>query len=224
MKPTECYENILKNTKSINTWYVFLFICGIALVNTWIIENYIMTLDFYTNTLSDRMEVHRIEQYYLWMKGFSKWQYAIIPLFILLRITLVTLMIQLPFVIKLQDIPFSKIFRVATLSLFSLIILNIVQTIFVIQMPSSDINQDSLSLIPLSIAALVDINKYSRPFYNLLGSFNIFELIWCFMVYLGLSRYIKVNKYDSVSIVISVWAFIEIFKFLLMSYLSRIYT
>lgn len=220
---TRYYNILLENTNTVKTFYVFLFICAIALTNNWIVEHFIMTQEFYINTLSERMEIHRIDEYYHWIKKFSVWNYVIFPVFILLRITIVTLMIQLPFVLQLKDVPFSKIFRVVTFALLSLILLNVAHTITLLRMPVSEINQDALAMIPCSAATFVNIDSVSKPFYALLGSFNIFELFWCVAVFLGLNRFLKVNQYDAISTVVVVWAFIEIFKFLLMSYLNRIY-
>lgn len=217
------YHELLKDTDTFKTIYLFCFICLIALANNWIVEHFIMTKEFYINSLSARMEIHRIDEYYHWIKKFSFWNYLILPVFLLLRITVVTLLIQLPFVLKLKDIPFSKLFRIVTFALLSLILLNVAHTMVLLKTPEANLSQDAFAMIPFSLASFIQIQTVTRPFYNLLGSFNVFELFWCIAVFIGLYRYIKINKYDALSVVAVVWAFIEIFKFLLMSYLNRIY-
>ncbi len=217
------YQDVLEDKDKIKTFYLFCFICLITLLNNWILQNFIMTKEFYINNLSERMEIYRIDEYYHWIKKFSFWNYIIIPVFILLRITVVTLIIQLPFILQLKDIPFSKIFRIVTFALISLILLNVVHTMNLLNTPVSEIDQQLLADMPFSLASFVDIQNVSRPFYSLLNSFNIFELLWCVSVFAGLYQYARVNKYDALCVVTVVWAFIEIFKFLLMSYLNRIY-
>lgn len=212
----------IKQAFAIKTSHLFLFFLFCILAQIYITQNSIMTREVYYNLYSDRLEPHRVDEIVMVVKKFAIWSYAIAPLLLLIQITFVALLIQLPLVFKFIDISFSRIFRIVSFAYIPLLIKQSVYIIWLLRLPANEINEKTLTIVPLSITNLVSAADYPKHIYSFLGNFNLFEIAWVVVVIAGLYQTKKLEKIDAALIVICVWTFIMIFIFVLITYLNKV--
>lgn len=157
------------------------------------------------------MEEYRIDDLLRVIEKFQIWGYIATPLFIWLRLAFVAFLIQLPFMIKYIEIPFNDIFRIVAFAYLVLLSADAVRFFYLFFLSKESITADALMMTPLSITNLLNRNNYSDIAYTFLSRINAFELIWGYVIYRGLYRTGKINKIDSLLVVISVWIGILVF-------------
>jgi hypothetical protein len=215
-------KTVLNNPVKHKTSYLFLVILLCVLANNFVIQNYIMTKEVYHNLYDKRLEAHRIDEMVSIFKKYSVWSYVIGPVLLLLRFTLVTLLIQLPLVVKFIDIRFSQLFRVVVIAFFPLLLMQISYTIWLLHLPIDTINEQTFAFVPLAVTNFINVSDYANHVYGFLGNFNVFEFAWCFLLALGLYNTGKLKKSDAVLIVICVWSLILVFQFVVIMYLHKV--
>ncbi|RKY77979.1 hypothetical protein DRQ07_08100 [candidate division KSB1 bacterium] len=212
----------LRTQYKIKTWQLFLLITLAVWINTWILQNFVMTREVYHNLLADQLEISRVDDYFSYVKKISLFSYALAPLVLWIQLAFVTLLLQFPLVLKFIDIPFKKIFRITAFAQISLIVMAIIKTVWLLHFKPSQITAKTLSFTPFSITNLLDVNLYPKSALQILNNFNLFAVIWCIILIKGISDTGKIKKSDSVLLVLGVWAFILIFQWALLTYFTKI--
>lgn len=212
---TSNYEDVV-----LKTWHLFLILNIVSLVIIYVNNNFIFTREVFHQLYSKQMEAYRIDEYFDVVNNFSLWGYLIIPLVLLLKITLFTLLLQLPLTLKFIELKFKVVFRIVTIANIPLIISELAKTFWLVFTPYNEFTNEFLSLVPLSITNLIDITQYSTAITGFLNSINLFEFVWIFLVFIGLYRSGKVEKYDAFLISFSVWFGTILFQLELMLYLN----
>jgi len=212
----------LRTQYKIKTWQLFLLITLAVWINTWILQNFVMTRDVYHNLLAEKLEISRIDDYFNYVRKISMISYALTPLVLWIQLAFVTLLLQFPLVLKFIDVSFKKIFRIAAFAQISLIVMAIIKTVWLLHFKPSQITAKTLSFTPFSITNLLDVNLYPKSALQILNNFNLFAVIWCIILIKGISDTGKIKKSDSVLLVLGVWAFILIFQWALLTYFTKI--
>ena len=207
--------------KRLKTWQLFAILAAINLLVMLILNKFILTREVYYTLLSSRMETSRIDDYFSMINKFRLWGYLAAPVILWFKITLVALLIQLPLMIKFIEIPFKQIFRIVAWANSAMIILSIVNIIHLWNIPASEYTKNTMSFIPLSLMGLFHNLHFSAAAKGFINSINVFELLWVFVIYKGLSRTGKLEKIDSAIIASGVWVGLEIFQYALLTYLNR---
>ena len=217
-------ENIsLLNSDKIKNWHIFLAFVVLNLIVSWLFQEFIMTKEIYFHLLSDRVEEYRIDRQMEMINKFKLWGYLILPVLLWLKYVLVALLLQLPLMLKFIDIPFKNIFRVVILASTAMIIMNIVQFLWLYSIPVEKINENFLKVTPLSISALVNISLYPESAISILSTFNIFEGIWLFLLFMGFVMIARdrIKKNDIAILVFGVWTFLLLIQYSLVVYLEK---
>lgn len=213
---------VLQRPYRLKTYHLFLIILTCTLVNIYTTQNFIMTREVYHNLYSERLEAQRIDELVTVFKKFSVWSYIISPVLLLLRLTFVALLIQLPLVFKFIDIRFAKLFRIVTIAFIPLLLMQVIYITWLLRLPAETINEQTLGFVPLAITNLIDAADYPKHIYGFLGNFNLFEIAWGFLAATGLYKTGKLKKSDADLIVLCLWALILVFQFVLIMYLNKV--
>ncbi|MBD3386442.1 hypothetical protein GF407_16155 [candidate division KSB1 bacterium] len=212
----------LRRAGEIKTITLFMIILTALLLDTWFTQNHIMTRQVYYNLLSDQLEIYRIDMIYGWVKKFSVWNYLLVPLITLVRILFIALLIQLPLVFRFIDVPFSRLFRIATIAFLPLMLMTLIKTAWLAMVPGNQIDAGILSRVPLALTNLLDTSAYPRPVLGFLSSFNLFEITWCCVIVILLSKAARLKKSDTALMVFFIWTLILCFRFVLVLYLEKV--
>jgi len=213
---------LAKKSFDLKTSHLMLALITGVLLTTWVMQNFILTRDVYYNLYSEQLEPQRIDEFVTAVKGFSIWNYFIGPLFLLIRLTFVTLLVQLPLVFKFVDVSFAKLYRIVALAFVPLLILSLIKTLWLLWIPNYEITEHILTFIPFSINNFMDAENYPKHIYAFLGNFNLFEAAWGIILSAGLSRLTKLKKEDAAIIVLCIWTLIFVFQFVLITYINKI--
>ncbi|MFA3782332.1 hypothetical protein ABRY23_04625 [Melioribacteraceae bacterium 4301-Me] len=198
--------SINKKERFIETWQLYILITLLTLLISIAFQKFILTREVYYNLYSSQIEEYRIDDLIKLIEKMQFWGYLATPLFIWLRLAFVSFLIQLPFLIRYIEIPFNEIFRITTFAFLALLAADAVRFFYLLFLPRDQYTAEVLTMIPLSITNLLNKNNYSDTAYLFLERINIFELIWGYIIYRGLYRTGKINKIDSLLVVMEVWA------------------
>lgn len=209
--------------KEITNWHIFTLLITIDITLLFIMNNYILTRETYGAIYGEQLEITTIDNIYIMAKKLSIWGYVFLPFLILLRVTIVSLLIQLFFMLRLKEISFKKLFRIILVGYGILVLSSIMQLVSFWITPLEDFSSESLTIVPLSITHLVSAENISDVYRGILNQINIFELLWIFLIALGLGI-ISGMKTNYASIVaVSVWLMIFLFKAGVNLYLFKIF-
>ncbi|MBN2031386.1 hypothetical protein JW824_14225 [bacterium] len=217
-------ENVIitKKPVSFKTWHLFVILLLVAWLNTWIFQNHIMTREVYYNLYSEQLEIRRIDNLIKFFQIFSIWSYITAPLILWIQITFITLLIQFPLILKIIDIPFKQIFRIVTFAFIPLTVMMLVRSLWLLRFEPDQINEYTLTFIPLALTNLINVTSYPKAVLGLLGNINIFSLIYCVIIYNGLFSTGKLKKDDAALLVFAIMTLLLVFQWALVSYLTKI--
>lgn len=193
------------------------------LILAWFQQEYVMTREVYHNLLSDQLEILRINQQIELMERLNVWGYFLLPLLMLLKYSLLSLLLQLPLMFNFIEIPFKKIFRVVILASASSIALTATHLVWLFSLSVNQINETALKVTPLSLSNLIDISRYPDSSISLLNMFNIFEIGWLILIFMGFNSISneKLKKIDVALLAVGIWTFLLVLQYALVNYLEK---
>lgn len=194
-----------KRERLIETWQLFLILALLSIIISILFQKFIMTRDVYYNLYSDQLEENRIDDIIDFTQKLQIWGYIAIPIITWLRLAFITFLLQLPLMIKFIEIPFRELFRIITFAFSIMFVGEMVRFLYLYFLPTESITLNSLTFIPLSITNFLDKSNYPDLVYSILSKINLFEFLWCYVIYAGLYKTNKLEKIDAVSIIFGVW-------------------
>jgi len=192
------------------------------LINTWILNNFIITKEVYQFLFSSQIEFSSINNYFDQVKKLSAWTYVAAPLILWLQITLITMLLQFPLLFKFIDIPFKNLFRIVCIAQFSSFFSSMLKSLWLLTLNPHQITKTSLMFVPLSITHLINTKFYTYTNLLILNKMNLFEIIWCIILITGLRATGKLKKNEAFLLVISIWTLILVFQWALVTYYTKI--
>jgi hypothetical protein len=211
-----------KGDNYIKTWQLFLLIVLANLVLAWVQNNNILTREVYHNILSKQIESTRIDEYFDRIRDVTVWGYVLLPLLILSQIAILALLIQAPLLFMYIEIPFRQLSRIVTFGALAMTAADVVRVSWLFFMDSAEISSQTLKAVPLSIANFFEASDFPLSVYMLLGKFNVFEFIWCSIIYKGLIDSNKITKRTAAFLIIIIWTTLLLFQWGVDVYLNRI--
>jgi len=207
---------------NLGTWQLFLLVLVANLIATWLYNDHILTRELYHNLLSDRLESSRIDEYFDFLHKVSRWGYLAQPVILWIQISFIVLLIQMPLLLFFIDIPYRRLFRIVTWCALAMIAAAFSRIIWLSLLQASEITQETLNMVPLSINSFLDSAEYHITTYAVLGKFNIFELLWCIMLYKGLSATEKLKKDNAALLVFILWTVLLLFQWGVSAYFNGV--
>jgi len=182
--------------KKVKTLWLFLMSSFFILFLLFLSDFYLNTKElihnFYSEQLSEEniIEIAIIQDKWAWLN------YAIIPLIILIRITLVSLCLSIGVFFYDMDrkIPFNQFLRIALIGEFVLIFVSLVKLLYFLFIKTDYTLQDLQQYYPLSYINFLDIEKLQPWLVYPLQTINLFELAYFLVLVYGLYKLLK-NKF-----------------------------
>jgi len=207
----------------VKTRYVFLILLLCEMSLSWQYQTHIMPQDVFYALYGDRLDAQRIADLFDLLKQFQLWGFGMIPLFVWLRVAFLALLLQMPLVFRFIDIPFRDLFRILTVSSFLFVAFELVRLLYLLPIPSAMVTLQDLSWMPLSLLNLVALDPEARGALAFLSHFNLFEIGFLGLVYVGLIRTRKLKKLDAGLVVFLMWLMVIIMHWILALYFARLY-
>lgn len=188
--------------KNKNNYFLIFILIGFNLL-IGILSNYLLnTEDLLINFYSEQLAKDQLEQL---LENQQKWAwlgYAILPLLILIRSSLVAfcLSIGLFFYETENAIKFKQVFRVALLGEFVLVLVGVFKLSYFYFIKSDYTLQDIQQFYPLSFINFLDVENLEPWLVYPLQTVNLFEITYFFVLVYGMHKLLKNNYWKSFEI------------------------
>lgn len=188
--------------KNKNNYFLIFILIGFNLL-IGILSNFLLnTEDLLINFYSEQLAKDQLEQL---LENQQKWAwlgYAILPLLILIRSSLVAfcLSIGLFFYETENAIKFKQVFRVALLGEFVLVLVGVFKLSYFYFIKSDYTLQDIQQFYPLSFINFLDVENLEPWLVYPLQTVNLFEITYFFVLVYGMHKLLKNNYWKSFEI------------------------
>jgi len=211
----------LKEKTELKNWHLFGILTLLMLFNMWLNNNHLMTRGVYHTLLSERMEAQRIDEYFNLISQLSWWSYLLAPILLLARYAFVTMLLQLPLMLRFVEVPFERIFRVVMFASVPLLVGVTIRTLWLLRLSPAEMDETSLSFMPLALTNFLNFREYQKSAWGFFSNFNLFEGSWCAIVANGFVR-MKLKRVDATVLTLAVWTALLVFQWVLLLYLSKV--
>ncbi len=202
-------------------WHLFLLLVACEALLTWFYQSQILTREVYHTLLQAQLDAQRIDALFDLLQRMSLWGFAAIPLIIGLRIMLVASLLQLPLVLRFIDIPFRQLFRIVAAASLLFILLEGVRLLRLSGIPAEQLTQADLNWMPLALTSLLQLEMATASVQGFFSHFNLFEIGWLALLYIGLSQTGQLRKRDAGLVVLVMWTVVVLFQWGLTLYMER---
>jgi hypothetical protein len=210
MKTKNKIEEINFNEELFPNWQIFIYLAIVNFLIAFMASQFIFTREFYYKIFSDQMELTRIDKYVDIIKRFSFWSLLLLPLFLYIRYVIVAFILQLPMLFRYIEISFKYIFRWVMLASIALTLEQVVHYLNIYFTSREHISETLFQIQPLSLAKIINPEEYASNSIVILNQFNMFDMLWGAILYIGLLKSAKIKKLDALFLVLSVWTFLLI--------------
>lgn len=206
----------------VKTGHLLLLVVVANMILMWLYNEFILTREAYHALLTEQMEQNRIDQYFDFLRRASLWSYIAMPVLLLLNFTCVALLIQMPLLLVFIEVPFKNIFRLVTWASLFMVLSEFARFFWTLSLEVSELSTNKLNMRPFSINQFLDEARYPELAYAILGRFNIFEILWCLLIYKGLVLTEKVKKEFASLLVFCLWVILLLFQWGVSAYFQQI--
>jgi len=221
MKIGNNLDEINFNDELFPNWQIFTYLAIINFLIAFLASQFIFTRNFYYTIFSDQMELTRIDKYVDIVNTFSFWSLLLLPLFLFIRYAFVAFILQIPLLLRYIEISFNYIFRWV---MFASIVLTLGQVVHFLNIyftPAENISRALFKIQPLSIATMINPEEYASNAISILNQFNLFDMLWGIVLYIGLLRTGKVKKMDAFLLVLYIWTFLLVVQWAVLFFLEN---
>lgn len=203
-------------------WQIFTYLAIINFLMAFLASEFIFTREFYYTLFSDQMELSRIDKHVDIVSRFSFWSLLVLPFFLFIRYTAIAFIVQIPLLIRYIEISFKYLFRWIMFASVTLILGQGVHFLNIYFTNEKEISTSLYKIQPFSLATLINPEEYAANAIVILNQFNLFDMLWCLVIYIGLLKTGKIKKRDAFLLVICVWTFLLVLQWVLLFLLEKI--
>jgi len=201
-------KEIYSNEDFFPNWHIFIYLSIINFLIAFLASQFIFTRDFYYTIFSDTMELSRIDKYVDFIDRFSFWSLLFLPLFLFIKFSVVALILQIPLLFRYIEISFKYLFRWVMFASLALTLGQVIHFLNIYLTAAKNVYASLFKILPLSLATLINPEEYSSNAIFILNQFNIFDMLWSTILYIGLTKTGKINKMDTIILILCIWTFL----------------
>jgi hypothetical protein len=108
--------------------------------------------------------------------------------------------------------------------MYASVVLTIGQLVYFLNVyftSKSGISKSLFTIQPLSLATFIIPDEYSFSAILILNQFNLFNMLWAIVLYLGLLKTGKIKKMEAFILVLSVWIFLLVAQCVVLFFLEK---
>jgi len=120
------------------------------------------------------------------------------------------------------EIPLARIIRLITIASAASTLASAAQLLLLSCIPPEDLEPGMLQALPLSLASVIAPANYSRSAFWMLGKINLFELLWCALLYKGLSATGQIKKDQALFLAALFWLSLLLLQWGIVAYFEKI--
>jgi len=201
MKTLELNQEIYSKYFKFDKRLFFLLLCLLMFANNYFTREYIVTKDVFYRTFGEQVAVERINQY-LDLREKVKWiVFALVPVFLLIKISLVALCIDVGAELADYKIGFKKIFRVVLIAETVFVIGTFIRTIGLCLFVNINTMQDIQWYSPFSLGSIFPAKNFPSWLTYPLLTVNLFEVAYVIVLSMGMSYVLQKSFRESFKLV-----------------------
>ncbi len=200
------------SSASRKTVRLFVVVALIHIAVALLYQHTVLTERTYRAVLAEHVDPIAMDEALATVHTMSLLGTFILPFLLCVRVAAVALLLQFGFLLFWEEIPFSRLFRVLTVASLAGAAMLCTRTVMVAASSAEDVAASSLMLPPLSLADLVGIGTYTPAARVVLQNAGVFELIWLFLVWRGVSNVVPLARSDVAFVVLVVWCSIVLLQ------------
>lgn len=175
---------------AISGWLLFAIITAFSLLLTFAGQYLLLSDELYFNAFAEQMTFEQIEKTVSQSHQWSWLGYALLPVFNLLKFTLVASCLSLGYYFAVDRWAFKPFFRVAIQAELVLLLPSLLKLLWFLFVRTDYSLQDLQFFYPLSLLNLFDANAMSPYLLYPLQLANVFEVAYWFVLAYGVSQLI----------------------------------
>ncbi len=175
-------------------WYIFGFFCLLNILFLFLINDVIITDPKYFTGGNDN-SVNLFRNVYTAI-------YFINPIYSFIKIASIALVLKLGAALYCNlELEFRQLFTLATIAGFVLLLPDLLEVIWFLIIHTGYTMEEVKFFAPLSLFSLYDINEFPESYGYLLKLINLFELVYWFILIIGLAGLGAKSKLHGLKIV-----------------------
>jgi hypothetical protein len=202
--------------------------CGLLIMNLvilWFYKQHIFNYELFYNLLKGQMDLARIGLQVENMKRWFDLNYILLPVTMLIRFTLVSFILQFPLLFYLDDVPFARVFRIVMVASVSISAGSMIQGLLLLSEVNEMLTVERVNQMPFSVAGLIHKDSgISNSTFMVMNQFNVFELIWCIIIYYKFKAQLILRRVDIILLILGVWLFLLILQWLVIEMVTLLST
>ncbi len=183
---------------------IFVFYVLISYLVFYIINNFIITEQYYYNFLGQQLTIERIKQF---LSFRDKWQwvgYLFIPLMLLLKVCFVSFAIYLGTFFTENNVSFKRLFGIVLLAEGVFIFAGIVK-MFILLVSNFNTFEKIQTYYPLSFLNHFDTEKLKPWEIYIYNQFNFFHAIYIIFLSYCYSRLVHIKFFNSILFILNTY-------------------
>ena len=201
-------------------WWLFAALALLTVGTAWFLNEFILTREVYHRVLGGRLDAGRVDEQFDFIHQIQRFGYAAAPFFLLLKLTLVALTVQL-FLLLTEEVSFGRVFLATAWAQLAVCAAGITRVVYLVLLPSSEISTATMAVIPGSVASVaMYAEEYQRPLYALLSLTSLSELAWCVILFLGLRQIAHVGRRPALVATVGVWTLLATLQWAITWYVA----
>lgn len=202
-------------------WQLWLLLLLCEGLMTWYMQTNIITREAYHALFSEQLEGQRIDDLFDFYKQMEVWGFAVMPLFIWIRITFISFLLQMPLLLRFIDIPFRDLFRIVALASLWLVLMQAGRLVYLSSLSAGELTAEKLTYVPLSLGSLIKPMAENASSRVMLSHFNLFALGYLLTLYHGLMQSGRLKKTDSALVVLFIWTLILVMQWAIVLIMNK---
>jgi hypothetical protein len=199
--------NLILRYYNLKGGYLFIGIIAVNILVTWLSKSLLIDEVVFYNTYSEQLTYERSLQLFENMQRFSWLSYVILPVVLLLKFTIISIVIYTGvfFFNKNEKVKYKRIFKIIVASEIVFIVVSISKLLwFHFFGGNYDLN-DLGFFYPLSLINLFDISEVNKVWVYPLQVINIFQIVYIILISYALKNVCNINPSVSDRIVLSAY-------------------
>jgi len=185
--------------------FVLITILNMGII--WLSQNLLITETVFYNTYSEQLTMDRSLMLFDMMKDFVWVSYVIVPVFLFLKTTLISLTIFTGiFLYNLNNrVNFGSVFRIVLGSEIILTVASLIKFLWMYFFGGNFDLNDMTFFYPLSLINFFTINEVRVIWIYPLQIINVFQILYILLLSFGLTKVCKLENSDSDKVVLSTY-------------------
>lgn len=189
--------------EKLNTWYLFGILIAVNFIFAFFLSQLLVTREIYYNTFQSQLDNTRIDEMFDMQSKFSWIGFAFLPLYLLLKIFVVSLTLQTGLLLCNAKLRFGTTFKITLIAEFVFLIPQLIKILWFLFAEKDYTLIDVQQFSPLSALNIFNAKNLSQFLIYPFQTFNVFEIFYWIILAGGIKQAFNTDINHGIKIVFS---------------------